>query len=232
MSSIVYLIPTVLYEGETETLPAYLLDAIKQCSIFFVENERTARRNLKLSWKEMIIDQYNWVNIKEITPAVISAFRSSIKDNKQIGILSEAGCPGIADPGQQLVEIAHEMNAQVKPLVGPNSILLALMGSGMNGQQFSFLGYLPIEQSERMKKIKAIEAESKQKQSTQIFIETPYRNNQMLEALLQTCHPQTRICIAADLTSPSEFIQTKTVEQWKKKKPELHKRPAIFLIQA
>ena len=232
MSAIVYLIPTVLYEGEKETLPEYLIDAVKQCSIFFVENERTARRNLKLSWKEMVIDEYKWVNIKEITPEVINAFRSSIKENKKIGILSEAGCPGIADPGQQLVEIAHEMKAQVKPLVGPNSILLALMASGMNGQQFSFLGYLPIEQSERLKKLKAIEAESRQKQSTQIFIETPYRNNQMFETIIQACQPKTRLCIAADLTSKTEFISTKTIEQWKQKKPELHKRPAIFLLQA
>ena len=232
MPSIVYLIPTVLYEGETETLPSYLIDAVKQCSIFFVENERTARRNLKLSWKEMVIDNYSWVNIKEITPDVITTFRSSIKENKQIGIISEAGCPGIADPGQHLVEIAHEMNVQVKPLVGPNSILLALMASGMNGQQFSFLGYLPIEQSERLKKIKAIESDSRSKQSTQIFIETPYRNNQMLDTLLQACHPKTKLCIAADLTSKTEFISTKTIEQWKQKKPELHKRPAIFLLLA
>ena len=232
MSSIVYLIPTVLYEGEKDTLPAYLIDVVKQCSIFFVENERTARRNLKLSWKEMVIDDYIWVNIKEITPEVITTFKSSIKENKHIGILSEAGCPGIADPGQQLVEIAHEMNVLVKPLVGPNSILLALMASGMNGQQFNFLGYLPIEQSERLKKIKAIEAESRLRQSTQIFIETPYRNNQMLETLLQACQPKTKLCIAADLTSKTEFISTKTIEQWKQKKPELHKRPAIFLLLA
>jgi 16S rRNA (cytidine1402-2'-O)-methyltransferase len=232
MPSIVYLIPTVLYEGEKETLPAYLLDAVRQCSVFFVENERTARRNLKLCWKEMVIDDYNWINIKEITAEVNTAFRSSIKENKKIGILSEAGCPGIADPGQQLVQIAHEMNTQVKPLVGPNSILLALMASGMNGQQFSFLGYLPIEQSEKIKKINAIETESRQRQSTQIFIETPYRNNQLLETLIQSCHPKTRLCIAADLTSTTEFICTKTIEQWKQKKPELHKRPAIFLIQA
>jgi Predicted methyltransferases len=231
MPAIVYLIPTVLYEGEKDTLPAYLLDAVRQCSVFFVENERTARRNLKLSWKEMVIDDYNWINIKEITQEVIAVFRTSIKENKQIGILSEAGCPGIADPGQQLVEIAHEMNVKVKPLVGPNSIILALMASGMNGQQFSFLGYLPIDQSERMKKVKAIEAESKQRQNTQIFIETPYRNNQMLETLIQACHPKTKLCIAADLTAKSEFIGTRTIEQWKQKKPELHKRPAIFLLQ-
>ena len=232
MPATIYLIPTVLYEGEKETLPAYLIDAVRQCSIFFVENERTARRNLKLSWKEMVIDEYNWVNIKEITPEVITAFRSSIKENKQIGILSEAGCPGVADPGQQLIQIAHEMNAQVKPLVGPSSILLALMASGMNGQQFSFLGYLPIEHSEKIKKIKAIETESRQRQSTQIFIETPYRNNQLLETLIQTCHPKTRLCVAVDLTSKTEFVSSKTIEQWKQKKPELHKRPAIFLLLA
>jgi 16S rRNA (cytidine1402-2'-O)-methyltransferase len=232
MPSVVYLIPTVLYEGEKETLPAYLIDAVKDCSIFFVENERTARRNLKLTWKEMIIDLYQWVNIKEITNDVIAVFRSSVKEEKHIGIISEAGCPGVADPGQQLVQIAHEMNVLVKPLVGPNSILLALMASGMNGQQFSFLGYLPIDQTEKIRKIKAIESESRQKQSTQIFIETPYRNNQLLETLLQSCHPHTRLCIAADLTSKTEFIATKRIDEWKKKKPELHKRPAIFLLLA
>ncbi len=124
------------------------------------------------------------------------------------------------------------MNALVKPLVGPNSILLALMASGMNGQQFQFVGYLPIESPERIKTIKALEAESKQKSSTQIFIETPYRNNQLLEALVKTCHPQTKICVAVDLTAPSEMVQTKTAQQWKNDLPQLHKRPAIFLLYA
>ncbi|HYK57098.1 MAG TPA: SAM-dependent methyltransferase [Flavisolibacter sp.] len=232
MPATVYLIPTVLAEGETACLPSYLLDAIKNCCVFFVENERTARRYVKLLWKEMVIDEYEWYNMKEVTDELATSFRQKIKEERAIGIISEAGCPGVADPGQQLVYIAQQMNAIVKPLVGPNSILLALMASGMNGQQFQFVGYLPIESPERIKTIKALEAESKQKSSTQIFIETPYRNNQLLEALVKTCHPQTKICVAVDLTATSEMVQTKTAQQWKNDLPQLHKRPAIFLLYA
>lgn len=231
MKSIIYLLPTVLYEGVTAPLPPYILDAVKQCSVFFVENERTARRNLKLLWKEMVIDDYQWVNMKEVTADTLASFRQSIKEAKTIGIISEAGCPGVADPGQQLVAEAQQLGVVVRPLAGPNSILLALMASGMNGQQFSFQGYLPIDPGERMKTIKALESESRQKGTTQIFIETPYRNNQLLEALLKTCQPQTRICIAADITAPTESIITQTVQQWKKSVPQLHKRPVIFLMQ-
>ena len=153
-----------------------------------------------------------------------------IKEEKTIGIISEAGCPGIADPGQQLVAIAQEMNIEVKPLVGPNSILLALMASGMNGQQFRFAGYLPIKNPERNNAIKELESESAKKNCTQIFIETPYRNNQLMEALLSACQPATKICITVDLTGKEEFIKTRSVADWKKNKPDIHKRPAIFLL--
>lgn len=232
MASTVYLIPTVLYEGQTDCLPAYILEAVKNCSVFFIENERTARRYLKLLWKEMVIDDYEWINMKEVNEKVSSSFKQKIKEEKNIGIISEAGCPGVADPGQQLIAIAQQMNVAVKPLVGPSSILLALMASGMNGQQFQFLGYLPIDISERTKAIKHLESESRQKNCTQIFIETPYRNNQLLETLTKTLHPQTKICVAVDLTSSTEMIQTKTAQQWKTAMPQLHKRPAIFLIHA
>jgi 16S rRNA (cytidine1402-2'-O)-methyltransferase len=232
MPSTIYLIPTVLSEGVTECLPAYILDAVKKCNVFFVENERTARRYLKLLWKEMVIDDYEWFNMQKITPEVATAFNLKIREGKIIGIISEAGCPGVADPGQDLVKIAQEKGLLVKPLVGPNSILLALMASGMNGQRFQFVGYLPIDAAQRAQTIKALEAESKQKDCTQIFIETPYRNNQMLETLIKTCHPQTLICIAADLTGKTEMIQTKTAQQWKASLPQLHKRPVIFLIHA
>lgn len=230
MPATVYLLPTVLSEGATECLPVYILPAVKQCAVFFVENERTARRYLKLLWKEMVIDDYEWYNMKDITPEISSAFHQKIKEKKTIGIISEAGCPGVADPGQALIAIAQQKGVLVKPLVGPNSILLALMASGMNGQRFQFVGYLPIESSERAKAIKALEAESKQKSCTQIFIETPYRNNQLLETLVKTCHPQTQLCVAADLTGKEEMIQTKTVQQWKVALPQLHKRPVIFLL--
>jgi len=232
MSSVIYLIPTVLSEGATDCLPSYILDAVKGCSVFFVENERTTRRYLKLLWKDMVIDDYEWHNMKEVKDEVASTFKQKIKEAKNIGIISEAGCPGVADPGQMLVAIAQQMNVIVKPLVGPNSILLALMASGLNGQQFQFVGYLPIDAAERSKEIKHLESESRQKQCTQIFIETPYRNNQLLETLTKALHPQTKICIAADLTSTAEMIQTKTALQWKSSMPQIHKRPAIFLIYA
>jgi 16S rRNA (cytidine1402-2'-O)-methyltransferase len=232
MSAKVFLVPTFLHANALETIPPYVLDAIKACSIFFVEEERTARRFMKQLWKEMVIDDYQWVNMKEVTPEVSNRFRNAIKSGTTIGILSEAGCPGVADPGQKLVEIAQEMKAVIKPLVGPSSILLALMASGMNGQQFSFLGYLPVDNNERGKAIRAIENESRNKNSTQIFIETPYRNNQLMEALTKNLHPQTRICVAVDLTGEKESVQTKKVQEWRSSMPELHKRPAIFLILA
>ena len=227
----VFLIPTVLMEGATKCLPPYLLEVVQNCQVFFVENERTARRYLKLLWKEMVIDDYEWWNMKDPDDATLTVFRQKIHEGKNIGIISEAGCPGVADPGQKLVAIAQEMKADVKPLVGPNSILLALMASGMNGQQFQFHGYLPIDKSERLKKIQALESESRQKKCTQIFIETPYRNGQLMEALVMGCQKETRICVAVDLTGATESIQTRTAGQWKNQLPELHKRPAIFLLE-
>ena len=180
----------------------------------------------------MVIDDYGWHTMKSGDVAQAANFRQAVRDEKTIGIISEAGCPGIADPGQELVAIAQELKATIVPLVGPNSILLALMGSGMNGQLFQFHGYLPIEPAARVSKIRALESDSRQRGCTQIFIETPYRNNQMLESLLKTCVPHTRICVAADLTAPTETIRTQTVAQWKQDVPQLHKRPAIFLLQA
>src|SRR5688572_28348492 len=232
MPATVYLIPTVLSEGVMEPLPPYILDAVKKCNVFFVENERTARRYLKSLWREMVIDDYEWYNMKDVNNEISAAFHQKIKEDKTIGIISEAGCPGVADPGQVLVHLAQQRGAVVKPLVGPSSILLALMASGMNGQRFQFVGYLPIDNAQRAKAIKSLEAESKQKDCTQVFIETPYRNNQFLETLIKTCHPQTQVCVAADLTGKEEFIQTKTVQQWKTSLPQLHKRPVIFLLYA
>ncbi|MGI8598620.1 MAG: SAM-dependent methyltransferase [Chitinophagaceae bacterium] len=232
MQAKVYLIPTALYEGQTDCIPAYILPAIKNCNVFFVENERTARRFLKLLSKEIVIDDFEWYNMKETTHELINTFKNKIAAKKTIGIMSEAGCPGIADPGQKLVQVAQEMNVVVKPLVGPNSILLALMASGMNGQQFQFVGYLPIEAGERSKAIQKLEAESKHKNCTQIFIETPYRNNQLFEFIIKTCSPNTLVCVAVDLTAETEMIKTMTAQQWKKQKPELNKRPALFLIYA
>ena len=228
--SVVYLIPAPLDEESVQVIPAYVLEAVKQCNVFFVENDRTARRYLKKLDKTLVIDDYDWIVIHKAEAQVKNQLMQKLKAGKTIGIISEAGCPGIADPGQILVETAHQQGATIKPLVGPSSILLALMGSGMNGQQFSFVGYLPIEEPNRKRKLNQLEELSARQQSTQIFIETPYRNNQLLETILKACKPQTRICIAANLTAANEVIQTKTVAEWKKQIPDLHKIPVIFCL--
>ena len=185
--STVYLIPTFLDEDGLNVLPEYILDAVKVSEVFFVGNERSARRYLKKLWKEMDIDSYLWFTIHRSEEAVKQEFLQQIKLGKQIAILSEAGCPGIADPGQILVAVAQEAGVTVKPLVGPNSMLLALMASGMNGQHFQFHGYLPVEISERNKRLKELEAVSRKEGSAQIFIETPYRNLSLLDSLFKSC---------------------------------------------
>ena len=202
--SVVYMIPTVLAEDGFAAVPAYTLDAIKACNVFFVEEERTARRYLKKLWREMVIDNYQWHVIDKKNPAVKKALEDALRSGLTVGIMSEAGCPGVADPGQDLVALAQSRGATVKPLVGPSSILLALMASGMNGQHFRFRGYLPIDQLQRNKVIKELESDSAKTGCTQIFIETPYRNNQMLESLLKICQPATRLCIGVDITSATE----------------------------
>ncbi len=178
----------------------------------------------------MVIDDYEWHTIHKAEEAVLQQFANTIKAGKTIGILSEAGCPGIADPGQLLVNKAQQLGATVKPLVGPSSILLALMASGLNGQQFRFNGYLPIDAADRKKALLQLEEEAIKNSSTQLFIETPYRNDQMLRDILQTCKPSTKLCIAADITASSEMIITKKIQEWKESVPALHKRPAIFLL--
>ena len=232
MNPCIYLVPSVLAEDATATIPAYIIDAVKNCSVIFAENERTTRRFLKSICKEIVIDDYEWFTIHKAEEEQINTFKQKIKEGKNIAIVSEAGCPGIADPGQILIGVAQELNVTIKPLVGPSSILLALMASGMNGQQFEFVGYLPIDNGERMKVIKELELSSQKNNSTKIFIETPYRNNQLFETLLKTCKPSTRICIAAELTSANEYIKTKTVGDWKKEQTDLHKKPVIFLLQS
>jgi len=237
MKSKVYLIPSLLDDEAVETIPLYVIDAIKDCQVFFVENDRTARRYLKKVWREIVIDNYQWCVISDKEDQA-GIFKNLIREGKNIGIISEAGCPGIADPGQELVAIAHRMNVEVKPLVGPNSILLALMASGMNGQHFKFAGYLPIADNDRAKAIKDLEAESKKMNCTQIFIETPYRNNRLIESLLKNCKHTTMLCIAVDLTGNNESIKTKSISEWSRllagkiETANVHKRPAIFLLLA
>jgi 16S rRNA (cytidine1402-2'-O)-methyltransferase len=228
----VYLLPMLLHEEGFESMPSDVLTWIQQCDAFFVENEKTARRYFKKLWKEMVIDDYTWHAIHKVENEQIHAFSQLLKQGKNIGILSEAGCAGIADPGQILVAAAQELGAIVKPYTGPSSLLLALMGSGMNGQNFHFHGYLPIDALERKKKIQALEADIKQTGVTQLFIETPYRNNQLFEAITQSCHPNTKLCVAMELTGPNEWIKTQSVANWKNSKPELHKKLVVFLLGA
>lgn len=231
MMGTVHLIPSLLHENGLQSLPAYLLPAVKKCAVIFAENERTARRFLKQLDRTIEIDAFEWHTIHEAEDAVLQPFLQALKAGKQIAILSEAGCPGVADPGQKLVAAAQHAGATVRPYVGPNALLLALMASGMNGQHFEFIGYLPIDTLAREKKIKEMESTSALHHSTQICIETPYRNNQLLESFLKVCAPQTLLCIAMNITGADEYIQTKSIRDWKKNKPELHKKPVVFLLQ-
>ena len=228
----IYLIPTVLHEDAPDTIPLYILAAVKDCQVFFVENEKTARSFLKSIWKEMVIDNYQWFTIHKAEEQVKKQFLQIAGSGKNIGIMSEAGCPGVADPGQLLIEAAQQAGMMIKPLVGPSSILLALMASGMNGQCFRFNGYLPIESTERKKRIRELEMESQKDNCTQIFIETPYRNNPLIKDILQAAREETKLCIAVDITAPSENIRTKTIADWKQDTIDIHKRLAIFLLHA
>jgi len=227
-----YLIPVPLAdEAAAKSFTPFLVDTINNIKEYIVENEKTARKflkeaGLKTPQSELLIHDYSKHNRDSGT----GEFFKGLQVGKSVGLMSEAGCPGIADPGSEIVEKAHRMGIKVVPLVGPSSILLALMASGFNGQSFTFHGYLPIDMIERSKNIKELETLSEKNDQTQIFIETPFRNNPMLEEILKTAHPKTRLCIAADLTSATEFVQTKTIADWQKKVPELHKRPTIFLL--
>lgn len=228
-----YLIPTTLGDTEPlEVLPISVKKVLEMTNEFIVENEKTARRFIKRvspkkSQPNLILHPLN----KFTDPADIPSFLDSCLEGKVVGLLSEAGCPAIADPGADIVKIAHEKNIQVRPLVGPSSILLAMMGSGFNGQSFTFNGYLPIDKGERKSAIKRLEKISYDLQQSQIFIETPYRNNKMLEDLTNTLHKNTKVCVACDLTLPTEVILTKSIQEWKHTSLDLHKRPAIFIIQ-
>jgi 16S rRNA (cytidine1402-2'-O)-methyltransferase len=228
-----YLIPTRLGDNAPlEVLPISVKKIIESVNDYIVENEKTARRFIKKisSGKSQASLNIHILN-KYTEPGEIPAFLDACKMGKPVGLLSEAGCPGIADPGADVVKIAHENNIRVIPLVGPSSILLALMSSGMNGQNFTFNGYLPIDKGERKAKLKQLERLSVDQNQSQIFIETPYRNNKMLEDICTSLHQQTRVCVACDITLPTEYIRTKTVDAWNRETIDLHKRPTIFIIQ-
>jgi len=232
-SGSLYLIPTRLGDNAPlEVLPISIKKIIESVDDYIVENEKTARRFIKKISSSKSQGSLNIHILNKYTdPSELPSFLEACAKGKPVGLLSEAGCPGIADPGADIVRIAHESNIRVIPLVGPSSILLALMSSGMNGQNFAFNGYLPIDRGERKHKLKQLERLSADQNQTQIFIETPYRNNKMLEDICGTLQNQTKVCVACDITLPTEYIKTKTVEEWKHITVDLHKRPAIFIIQ-
>jgi 16S rRNA (cytidine1402-2'-O)-methyltransferase len=230
---ILYLIPTTLGDtAETaDVLPVKVNAVINTIDEYIVENEKSARHYLKKMGIKKPLPEIILHPLNQHTESQeIASYLNSIHLGKNIGVISEAGCPGVADPGADVVKLAHEKNITVVPLVGPSSILLSLMASGFNGQNFAFNGYLPKERSERIKKIKELERLATVRNQTQLFIETPYRNTHLLEDIVANCEKQTKLCIACDVTLPSEFIKTKSISEWKKELPDINKRPTIFLL--
>lgn len=229
---ILYLIPTTL--GETDinnVLPANNANVIKDLRYFIVENIRSARRFLKLVDKSIVIDDLHLYELNQHTPPEsVADMLAPLHKGESVGIISEAGCPAIADPGADVVAIAQKQGVKVVPLVGPSSILLSLMASGFNGQNFAFCGYLPIDKKARVAKLKQIENRIFSENQTQIFIETPYRNNQLIQDMIETLRSTTLLCIASEVTTENESIKTLTIAEWKKIKPDINKRNTIFLI--
>lgn len=227
-----YLVPNVLADGNWQNvLPAQVNNILSETRFFIVENIRTARRFMKQVNREIDIDACTFYEINKRTdPKDLPRFLKPLEAGNDIAVISEAGCPGVADPGADVVNIAHKKGLHVVPIVGPSSIILALMASGLNGQNFAFSGYLPVKPHERSKELARLDKRVQTQRQTQIFIETPYRNNQLANDILKNCAPSTRLCIAANITGTNEFIRTKTIEKWKGKLPNLHKQPAIFLI--
>lgn len=234
MKGKLYLIPNTLGDSAIErVIPSFNTELINKIHIYIVENIRTARRFLSKSGITVKIDDLTFFELNKHTSVEeYSGFLKPIFDGHDIGVISEAGCPAVADPGAEIVKIAHNTQIDVVPLVGPASMLMALMASGFNGQSFAFNGYLPVKSNERAEQIKKDEQRSKREGQTQIYIEAPYRNMQLLDGFLNQLNPQTRLCIATDLTLENEFIKTKTVKDWKTQTPDLHKKPTIFLFLA
>ncbi len=227
-----YLIPVLLGDTALErVLPAYNQEVVRGIRHFIVEDIRSARRFLKKVDKDFDIDgsQFYPLN-KHTSPEEISGYLKPLEEGHSMGVISEAGCPAVADPGADVVALAQRKHLTVIPLVGPSSIILSVMGAGFNGQSFAFNGYLPIEAADRAKRLKLLEQRAYTEQQTQIFIETPYRNNRLVEDILSTCRPQTRLCIAANITCDEEFIMTRTLKEWRGHVPDLSKQPCIFLI--
>ena len=228
-----YLIPTPLGENAVHTIPPYVIEKLHGLDFFIAERAKTARAFIKTTEPKKAFADLTFFELnKRTTPEEIITFLQPAESGNDMGLLSEAGCPGVADPGAEIVKMAHEKGIEVIPFVGPSSILLALMASGMNGQGFSFQGYLSAKKPELAKGLTRLEQLSRKHRQTQIFIETPYRNMGMLEEAFKVLSPETRLCVAADISLETEFILTKKIKDWRKTKlPNLHKRPAIFLIQ-
>ena len=232
MEIALYLLPVTLGDTSIEkVIPAYNREIISSIRHFIVEDVRSARRFLKKVDKDIEIEELSFYPLnKHTSPEEVADYLQPLLQGHAMGVISEAGCPAIADPGADVVAIAQRKNLKVIPLVGPSSIILSVMGSGFNGQSFAFHGYLPIEQAERTKRIKELEQRVYAECQTQLFIETPYRNQRMLEDILKICKPLTKLCIAANITCEGEFIKTKSIAEWRKHLPDLSKKPCIFLI--
>ena len=232
METALYLIPVTLGDTPlTKVLPQYNIEIIKEIRYFIVEDLRSARRFLRQADSQFDIDGSTFFELnKHTSPDDISGYLAPLAQGHSMGVISEAGCPAVADPGADVVAIAQRKGLKVVPLVGPSSIILSVMASGFNGQSFAFHGYLPIKPDERARKIKQLEQRVYAEEQTQLFIETPYRNGKMIEDIIKNCRPQTKLCIAANLTCPDEFVRTRTVKDWRGKVPELSKIPCIFLL--
>ena len=234
MKGKLYLVPIPLGNCSSEfVIPNDVSRIISNLNHFIVENTRTARRYIRSMDAQKNIDKITFFVLNKHTqPRDMEAFLDPANNGYNMGIISEAGVPAIADPGAELVSLAHETGIEVIPLVGPSSILLSLMASGLNGQSFTFHGYLPIKNNERIQKLKSIEKESQKENKTQIFMETPYRNNKLFADILKTCKIKTRLCVASNITLKDEYIKTKTIEKWKQEEINLHKKPTVFLLLA
>lgn len=235
MSGTLYLIPVPLGPTAPEhSLPANVLDTIRPLKHFVVEQAKTARAFLKAAGTNKALQELQLEELNEHTKSdALDRLLAPLRLGHDVGLLSEAGCPAVADPGANLVALAQKEGIRVVPLIGPSSLLLALMASGLNGQRFAFQGYLPAKEVDRSKALRDLESESRKRQQTQLFIETPYRNRAMFDAILQTCQPATRLTVATDLTLPSESVLTRTIAQWKKQTPpEIERRPTVFLMLA
>lgn len=231
MSGRLFLIPTVIALEANDTIPKQVLEIFQEIDVFLVENVRTARRYISSLKLGLTIEELSFIVLdKKTTAQQLESMMKPLANGGSFGVLSESGCPGVADPGSAAVAWAHKNDVQVIPLVGPSSVLLALMASGFNGQNFAFHGYLPIDKKDLALEIRNYEQESRKRNQTQIFIETPYRNNQLLETLLNSCRGNTIICVAKDLNGPNETVLTRSVNAWKNTEIDLHKVPTVFLL--